>query len=447
MKSSFGIDFNKLRTGQRVPVEWDSQKVLNPHVVIVGKSGNGKTTQIRSMIDQLKMDAEKTGKPFRVRVIDVHGDIDLPGCSTVKFSDSSPYGMNPLAINPDPDFGGIRKQIQQFIGIINKATAQLGHKQEAVLKHLLLDLYHQFGFDEKNAQTWALTDAAGRPFLWQGAPKRYPTLNDCLRFAQGKHIALFTGANERTTALLMAHNRVARSIYVKLRALHRAPTVEEKQEAQNELRVTGEKATAAFRDYVESIENGVELTNLIKYDSIDTVKSVVNRIENLLSTGLFKDTAPEFDPRATVWRYDLHFLQNIEEKKMFVYFMLTELFGDCKQRGQSSDLVEFVVLDESNLFFDDDKSNIINIIALEARKFGLGLCCASQNPDHFSADFLSSVATKVVLGLDQTHWNRAIQKLNMLASDLEWITPHKSMLVQVDNRGASKSTFVRTQLV
>lgn len=45
--------------------------------------------------------------------------------------------------------------------------------------------------------------------------------------------------------------------------------------------------------------------------------------------------------------------------------------------------------------------NIINIISKEARKFGLGLICASQSPTHFSEDFISNVGTKIILGLDQ----------------------------------------------
>jgi hypothetical protein len=105
-------------------------------------------------------------------------------------------------------------------------------------------------------------------------------------------------------------------------------------------------------------------------------------------------------------------------------------------------VVEMVFLDEANLFFTDDADNIINIISKEARKFGLGLCCASQSPTHFSEDFISNVGTKIILGLDQMFWDGSVRKLKIEQQALEWIVPHQKMVVQINNKAELKNRFI-----
>jgi DNA helicase HerA-like ATPase len=85
---------------QEVPVVWDSGTALNPHVLVVGGSGSGKTFTLRRFIEAMARSARPA---VRIHVFDVHGDIDVPGASTVKFSEATPYGLNPLAIDPDSE--------------------------------------------------------------------------------------------------------------------------------------------------------------------------------------------------------------------------------------------------------------------------------------------------------------------------------------------------------
>jgi len=90
-----------LKTGQ--PVMLDTLRAINSNVQISGITGMGKTHRIRSMAESLVQSASSLRKPIRVHVFDPHGDIDLPWCSEVKFSESTSFGYNPLEINPDPD--------------------------------------------------------------------------------------------------------------------------------------------------------------------------------------------------------------------------------------------------------------------------------------------------------------------------------------------------------
>lgn len=444
MKIVFGLDSAFLRKNEQVHVVWDSKKVINAHMLLVGKSGTGKTFTLKKIIQQLQ---KQSNNKIRIRIIDVHGDIDMDGTSSVKFSEASPYGFNPLAVNPDHDFGGVRKRIQSFMSAINKTSRKLGPKQESVLRNILLDLYAANGFYEKDANSWALYDSRGQKLQHNGKPKKHPTLDDALRYANFKHKAMFLGTSNKAILNLEDVNKRAKQLFIKQKNIHRAPTPEEVDKTKLELKASGEAAVESYTKYVESIESGMELTDLIKYDSIDTLKSVVDRLGNLVSSGIFKNQEPDFDPDSMIWRYDVRAITNLDEKKLFVYFLLEDIFSRRLQAGMQDDMVELVLLDEANLFFSDDADNIINIIAKEARKFGLGLCCASQSPTHFSEDFISNVGTKIILGLDQMFWDGSVRKLKIEQQALEWIVPHQKMVVQINNKAELRNKFTWVSLI
>jgi DNA helicase HerA-like ATPase len=439
MEIKFGIDaFHYSKKNEIVPVLWNSKRVINAHMLLVGKSGTGKTHTIKKIIEQL----QESGKRVRIRIIDVHGDIDVAGASTIRFSESGLSGFNPLMINPDPDFGGVRKRIQSFISIINKTSRKLGTKQEPVLRNILLDLYAANGFYEKDPKSWHLYDSYGNVLQHNGRAKKYPTLEDAHRYASFKLKAMFLGTSNKTILKLEETNKKARQLYIKQKNVHKASSKEEVEQLKNEIISVGEQAIEAFTDHIKTIESGMELTDLMKYDSIETIKSIVDRLDSLIATGIFKNKEPVFDRDSNIWRYDIRTLTNLDEKKLFVYFLLEDIFIKRVEGGEQNDVVEMVFLDEANLFFSDESDNIINIIAKESRKFGLGLCCASQSPTHFSEDFMSSVGTKVILGLDQMFWNGTVQKLKMEQNALEWIVPHQKMLVQINNKAELKNKYI-----
>ncbi|HBO5517516.1 TPA: helicase HerA domain-containing protein [Pseudomonas aeruginosa] len=123
MKIHFG--FNAADWKQRkekVPVIWDSDALVNGHTLLVGMSGAGKTTQLRKAISHMLQTADCVP---RVHVFDVHGDIEIPGSSSVRFSEQTNFGFNPLRVNPDRDFGGVRKRIQSFMSTMNKVMRQM----------------------------------------------------------------------------------------------------------------------------------------------------------------------------------------------------------------------------------------------------------------------------------------------------------------------------------
>lgn len=433
VRIKFGYDS---RTIKKEPKEvlWDSLKLINGHVLIMGKSGTGKTYTLKRMLNQL---SEQSNGKLRCHIMDVHGDIDIDGASTVKFSEATPYGFNPLSINPDPDFGGVRKRIQSFIAALERTGFRLGPKQSAALRNVLYDLYAANGFYDGDPESWKIND--GRP---RAKPKKQPTMEDACRYASSKLKSMFLGTSSPTVMALEKVHKKQGQLFRKNKQINKsAHDQAEVDKLQVEVAKLAEETLVLFKEHLDTLQTGYEMNDLLKYDSKDVMKSVVDRLENLNSIGIFRSERPPFDRNNPIWRYDIKALSP-DEKKLFVSFILEAIFHQSVQRGVQSDVVEIIVLDEAHLFLTEDADNPINIIAKEARKFGLGLFAASQSPTHFSDDFLSNVSTKIILGIDQMYWDGTVRKLKLDLKALEWLVPHKSLLIQLNNKGDTRNEFI-----
>lgn len=486
LEINFGLDATQLKTGQKSPVIWSEKQVVNPHILLVGMSGSGKTHNLRHFVNQF---VESADHDLRVHVFDIHGDIRIEGASSVMFSEQTSYGLNPLVVNPDPHYGGVRKTIQSFISILNKSRA-LGVKQESVIRNLLVDLYSSFGFQINRPETWlvqqnegaldaidgriylevpfaekddaralgAKWDADGRKGWWvaegdyRGAitrwpprliGRRQPTIADLLSHAGIVQKRVFMGANHKSIVALESFQRASRAYQRRLvdslkHGEGRGPA--EDPETDSEVEKAGEKAIEAYASYVKEVKTGRELDSFMRYDSADVLKSVVDRLENLNSIGIFRAVPPPFDESAPVWRYQLKAL-SMQERKLFVLFKLQELFVNAIQRGESKTVREVIILDEAHAFCDDNEDNIINTIAREARKFGLALVAASQAPNHFTEDFLTSVGTKMVLGIDEMYWDGASRRLKLDMKALGWIKLRQTCAVQVKETNEARNLW------
>ncbi len=492
LEIKFGLEAAKLKAGEKQDVVWREFDVVNPHILLVGMSGSGKTHNLIRMAQNLDSTADE---PIRVHVFDVHGDIDIPGASMVMFSEQTSHGLNPLLVNPDPHHGGVRKRIQSFISILNRTRA-LGTKQENVIRNLLHDLYSAHGFMLNDPSTWIVqstdTDIEtvdGRLYLdvpfsdkgevsalgatWDGgdrkgwwifaeeyegsicrwqprrAKRRHLTMDDLLAHARMVQKRVFMGTNQQAVMALESFQRTAKAHQKKMidalktsngRTGSSGDGSRVDPEAQEAMEKAGQKAIAAYTEYIQSVKTGAELDNHIRYDSADVLKSVVDRLENLNSIGIFRSKLPQFDPSRTVWRYHIKAL-SMEERKLFVLFRLEELFLNAVQRGEQKRIRDVIILDEAHAFCDDDEENIINTIAKEARKFGLALIAASQAPNHFTEDFLTSVGTKVVLAIDESFWDGASRKLRLEVKALEWIKPRQTCAVQIKSTSDFKNAW------
>lgn len=399
-------------------VLWKESEVINGHMVIAGGSGAGKTHNLRKIIRHLVA----TGpSDLLVHVFDVHDDIRIPGASEIMFSESTDVGLNPLVVDPNHHTGGVRKAIRNFINTINKSGRKLGDRQEAVLGAVLEELYAANGFFANDPNSWSLHSEAYRK-----TPKKQPTITDLSRWSHFKYKQMFTGGDQKSAKALDILNREAAKF-------QRTAKESRPEDVEKNLAPLKDDAISAYTDYINSIKKGDELDALLKYDSTATFKSVLDRIENLKNCGVFRDKHPDFSEDANVWRYRIKNLGK-EEKKLFVLFRLRELYYKAMARGEQDRICEVIVLDESSLFMDSDPDHIISIMANEIRKFGTALICASQSFTHFTDDFLASVATKIILGIDEMYWEKMARQLQIKKEWLQKIVLQRSALIQIKRR-------------
>lgn len=491
MKAAFGFDAGARRSGRELPVEWDPARLANPHIMLAGMSGAGKTHTIRKLIASMQA---STSVALRVHVFDVHGDILIDRASSVMFSEQSQSGLNPLRVSPNPHYGGLRKQIQLFIGTINQVSSSpLGVKQVSVIRNLLYDVYAMHGFLADDPTTWSVNpdhevlidggadnrlylnvprddkDAAKAlgarwdpdksKMLWWIPADQYkgsitkwlpktigrtnPTVSEVLVYARRLLQMSFLGADQESVANLELFHRAA--VAYQRKALDQAKLGER---AWSDVALTeavdkaGQRAVTSYADYVESVSTGVELENLMKYDSTDVLKSVVDRLENLVGTGLFKNKPLPFSSAAPVWHYQLDALRT-EEQKMFVFFRLEELWAQARARGHSDEVRDVFILDEFGRYSTaaQDPDHIINVLARESRKYGIALVVAGQNPEAFSDDLASSIGTKVILGVDESYWRSLTSKMRIEDTLLQWIKLQKTIAVQFKEKGATKNEW------
>lgn len=495
----FGYDDANFESGVRKFVEWREEFATNAHMLVAGKSGTGKTFTLRRIISQLI--APKPGRdPVRVHVFDVHGDIKFANESRVLFSESTFYGINPLKLSADPHFGGVRKCVQGFIEMMSDSSprAQLGARQVTALRNILYELFEMKGFKLNDPSTWRVpnddlqsTARDGRIYLdvpyderdmakaaaklegavlqfdpvekfwwcsqYAGGLERWPlrsqgrkapTVPDLARFISHRLKIMLTGGGMKTIKLLEEHNKKVVAWQVKLRKLHAGGDSAEVEELQAEVQNGAAVLIDTFTDYVVNIESGRELETLARYESSETLKSLCDRLDTLVSTGIFKPCPPPFDEDAAIWAYDIAPLRD-SEQRFFVWTRLQQIFDEAVELGPvagASEVRTVIMLDEAHKFFSEKESNILDKISKEARKFGIALVCASQAPSHFSEDFLGNVGTKILLGLDAMYRDQTVRKMRIDPKILDYVVACKIAAIQVSDKRDMSHHFIKTRV-
>jgi DNA helicase HerA-like ATPase len=401
-------------------IAWISSNVVNYHGMLVAGSGAGKTYNIRQFVKSLQ-------NPIRFHILDVHGDIEFDDsvCSTVNFSEVSEFGLNPLIVNPDSEFGGVRRAINSFIKMIESTSRKLGEKQLPTLRNLLEDVYSANGFLSNDYKTWSLDyDTRAN----QKYRKRYPTLDDLIRYTKFKLQQTFIGSNSKGCVALEKLNQYVYQLNRKYKKTINDDSID--------LEAEKVKCIEAYEEYLANIESGKELEDLLKYDSAEVLKRILEKLEELKATGIFKNKAPSFDNSKFIHRYNVKALSD-DEQKMFADVLFRRIFFECKTRGLSTSCTDIIICDEAHKIISDDSDHIINIILKESRKFGLGWWGASQSFGHFSDDILESTASKLLLNISEMFQKQSADKLRVKIESFKYITLHKSGFINIQNKGSS----------
>ena len=441
LKHIFGLNeylYRQKHTRQNVVI--NTQELINGHLLLTGMSGTGKSYQAKRLIKSAIQ------QNLEVDIFDVHNELEQPNAVSALYSESTQLGYNLLTLNPDPHSGGVRRRINEIINMVNATSRRLGSKQETALRNLLNDVYRINGCDDGDPKTWRKKEMTGqiRQNLidqqdYTELRQYYPIMDDLLSYADRKLTALYLGSSIKAVLALEKVNHLTIQLNRALDKHHKATHDEQLEQTEKALDVAKAKVKDEFEAYIDHIESGREISDVMKYNSKEVLQSVLERLNILNAAGIFRPNPPPFGNTNGRCHQIKHLSD--DEQAMFVSMRLETIFRQCRDSGVKANLQHIVFLDEAHKFITEDSDNIINIISKEGRKFGLGLWCASQSPTHFSEDFLTNCGTTILLGLHSSYWDMACRKLRIEPSVLKYIRPQQAAAIKLQLKGSMESKF------
>lgn len=445
MKHYFGLSEHAVaKKNEDVPVFYNSDTLINPHILVCGMSGTGKSTQSIRLLNT----AARSG--VEVDVFDVHDELNkVQGGHSVMYSQATGYGYNPLVLNTDLHVGGVNRQIDFFIDLIKDVTPGFGVRQEGVLRNLLLDTYNASWIRQSDPKSWIKKQITEEEREQLIAEKKfselrnyYPTIEDLRSYAKRKIISLTVGGdNKCVTAFDQLTRMKGRLSQMQGKYQKQTDEVEIRKLEGNIDKLKGEMVDM-YANFLQLMQNGREIDDVLKYDSVDTLSSVVNRIDLLNSTGILRASSPPFGDS----KVRIHQIKSFKDDQqvLFTKMRLREIFERRKREGATEsgkEIRHVIFLDEAHKYFSNREDDIINVIAKEARKFGIALWCASQSPTVFPESFLSNCGTTMILGLHSMYWKKSASMLGIDEEALKRITFKETMAVKMQREGSSNAAF------
>jgi len=421
----FGNDFMQ----RNISVEWspDAEESQNPHLMIVGGSGSGKTRLLKKIIAYLQQNNKQ------IYIIDFHGDIKIPNETEFIFtSRNSPYGLNPFEIEKDPLNGGVNAQVEILIALFKKNIfPNMGALQKTVLKLFLTKLYEYVGIFDEDESTWNKEIPT-----MELMHEFYQRIKNTIKFKEGSELCELIKSIELLQIKLNILDEKEDSIEaVEKQKKAAIKKLEKNISAINEL-FNGKyfphiKRRLENKDYnFDGYTIGkVDVSEFHDENIKKTFLSLYPYISELSSTSIFKENKP---PKARgVVRYNISGFTNIDKPLEAMFFndiIVQKIFRAVKMRGEYRKIANnkcdtFIVIDESKIILPTGKDkenpyNLFNRIVTEARKYGLGLIIVSQRPNHFPQEMLSNIYTKICLRLNENDIPSAMKSLGIREKEI-----------------------------
>jgi energy-coupling factor transporter ATP-binding protein EcfA2 len=430
--------------------KWNPDTAQNPHLMIAGASGSGKTRLLRIIIDFLR----EKGKT--IHLVDFHGDIQVKNESVFTFTArNSPYGINPFEFLLDKENGGIKVQAKEIVEMIKKSfMPNMGSFQESVLYKLIIDCYAQFGFIDEDSNTWGFNHNLNTK---EGKAKWYNTLQcmeDLYNLIQKIKEISKSGLEPDFSKEIEKHGKKLNEWKNNIEQLNREihtlvenMNIGNKEDIEKEIKAKKEQKTSIqdtiadkkekmleyFDGYIDYTFLGGALPEYQRLTSNDdsfnidfsyykdkqvmkTLDNLAIYISSLVESGAFSKKIPAISNGLN--RYDLHGLDK-KAQTFFCDVLVGKLFKAVKLRGDYSKLNNdyrkkkgdkcdlYVIIDEAKLVMPtganrESAEHPINRVVAEARKYGFGIILVSQRVKEFPETILSSVSNKIIL---QTNGN------------------------------------------
>lgn len=375
-------------------VFWNYDKEPNPHLMIIGQSGSGKTFLLRKILKHLH------NKRIKTFVIDFHGDLHVEKDETFEYTTINPqYGIGLFEFDTNPKSGGIYNRVDELIKIFeNSFFASMSPLRKAVLKKLFIDTYKLKGYDPKNPNTW------------KKSLSNIPSIDDVLYLLGGIKDALKEVKDKKRDVFYSAS-------LIELNNLLRE-AVEAEKDKREELIAMAENIFEKKYlkdlqeieevDDIKAIEKRLKIEDFEFYLKKNTEKaldSIEVYLKAIKESNIFSQHSPVPSKEKNIYRFNLKYLNDslmLFVANLIIQRIFTKLRMAYEYKQQEEINVKyFIVIDESKLVIPNKEKNndfhYINRIVSEARKFGLGIILASQRTQHYSEEMLSNISTKIVL--------------------------------------------------
>jgi len=404
------LDFFVGWTSKKNKVFWSPNRTPNPHLVICGASGTGKTFTIKRIINSL--DKNK----ISYTVIDKHGDIDVQNLTEHVFVNNCEKGINPLAVL-DTDGGGIKPSILSFISLLNELNAKhrMGHEQENMLYHAIEEMYYKNKITDANYKDVA----------------EFPDMFDLIRFLNYKYRKTLIGEidSKEVESLMTLYKEKKRLLRLEKERGKAENTKAEEQKNKIEEKIEAQKKILCDK-YKEYLDRGIiNDKDFLVYNNPRTLLGLINRLNNVNKSGVFlKKEVTLFNSRINIKYLD------DEQKKLVTYCVLSRLFNYFTMQQITDSVKHFIIIDEASFYFDIPKiTNLIINIVQEGRKFGLGVILSTQNPLHFHTDILLNSATKMIFSIDPIIYKNVSKNFGIEEKYLKFLKPRQNLLYSAKN--------------
>jgi len=411
------IDYSPIQIGKSwvtdAPVYWDFAGASHPSMLILGKSGVGKTFSLKKLADALSR------RGLAVHLFDSHGDLEVDNFESFNFGYASKYGINPFAVDPNPEFGGPKSTITNVSKLLASQHKHMGQLQLAMFSHISERLYEKNGFNFKNPATWK-----SKPF----------EMRDLANEIEGDIL------HYKTTVKKSLIDRVM-GMSERMRKLDKLLNSEEFLTAEETEKYTAEYAKCE-NDWNEAIKETTPLDFGSVVDRIRSgfsergMQSILLIIRELASTGIFEGQEPE--PSGQSMRYVVRGLDSMHQV-LLIETILQRIFG-----YYSKNITElngpphtFIIIDEIKLITGGafrDPMHIINRIMTEARKYGIAVIFAGQNIAHLPQDALQNFGTTMVLPVHKMSASAINKAYGIDEATIQRMEPRRDGMISIDGK-------------
>lgn len=394
---------------------WRPDFEENPHLLIWGASGSGKSYLLREIISYLHCQNK------HIHLVDLHGDLETPGDNTLQFGGHIAglrYGINPFQFDSSSVNAGPKSQIPIIVSMFRSTyLSSMGGIQELVLKGLCSDIYSLAGLEKNDPASWMVDDVE----------EKTPNLQDMLKLI-GQILQYYKGPKTIQTYLDTEIKHIK-----KLAKKHgEGHDLVQKQHSA----IINDISNYLHASYIEGAEKNprlpttkidarVDLTAYSSSKALATLESLEMYTKALIECDIFHSNPPPVRT-GVVNRYNLQYISE-EVRNFFVEALVAKIFRAGQIRGEYSKRINpsrgqkvdtYIILDEIQALLPaGNEKNLptqtYNRIASEARKYGIGLIVLTQSPGGFPTPMLSNITKRIGLKTNPIDVGDAKRKLGV----------------------------------